>query len=192
MPSATGFNSSPNRFSLSAETGTVGAGLSANSELFQFRWTSTTKTAAIRRIQVSAGGITAFTAGFAKMDAVVARSWTVAGTGGGTATISGNNAKLKTSFATTAVTEIRIATTAALGAGTKTLDSQAFANVVGSTTATAGTSIIFPTIIFDAMCDDQYPLLLGANEGFVIRATVPATGTWTGGFAVTWDEYDGY
>ena len=33
------------------------------------------------------------------------------------------------------------------------------------------------------------PLILaGSGEGFVIQATVPATGTWTWGCAIDWDE----
>lgn len=123
----------------------------------------------------------------------MARSFTAAGTGGGTATITTNNAKLKTSFPTTAVGEIRVATTAALGAGTKTLDAQPVGMGLGSITVTAGDVILPPTVIYDAMCDtDQYPIILSANEGLIIRATVPATGTWTGGFSIVWDEYDGY
>jgi hypothetical protein len=35
---------------------------------------------------------------------------------------------------------------------------------------------------------DADPLSLGTAEGFVIQATVPATGTWRGIIAVDWRE----
>jgi hypothetical protein len=35
-------------------------------------------------------------------------------------------------------------------------------------------------------------LLLAQNEGFVVRATVPATGTWQFGVTVVWTEVASY
>lgn len=34
--------------------------------------------------------------------------------------------------------------------------------------------------------------VVAQNEGFIIRATVPATGTWTASFDVTWMELASY
>jgi hypothetical protein len=178
--------------SLGVQTGTMAAGLGAASEIFQFRWTSS-NLCAIELITVSAGGIAAFTAGMAVFDVVFARSFTVAGTGGGTATITGNNQKLRTSMATTVLGEARTATTAALTAGTKTLDSQALASVASSTTATAGTVIVpAGTVLFSSAGNSGYPIVLAANEGVVVRATVPATGTWTGAITIKWAELSAY
>ena len=181
------------QFSMAVVTGTMGAGVGANSEIFQFRWTSTSTLCIVKKVLVSAGNVaTAFTAGLTKMDLMFARAWTAAGTGGGTATITTNNAKLKTSFATTGVGEIRVATTAALGAGTKTLDAQALDAICHSVAAVEGTPVIPRTTLWDASKEDEYPLILAAEEGLVVRATVPATGTWTGAVAIRWLEIKPY
>jgi hypothetical protein len=34
----------------------------------------------------------------------------------------------------------------------------------------------------------SHPMLLAQNEGFMIRSTVPATGTWAFSVTVEWDE----
>jgi hypothetical protein len=34
----------------------------------------------------------------------------------------------------------------------------------------------------------EWPLVLVQNEGFIIRATVPATGTWEFGVLLEWSE----
>ena len=54
--------------------------------------------------------------------------------------------------------------------------------------ATAGTVILPVTEVYRAMPSDQ-PLVFANQEGFVIKATVPATGTWQLGVDVSWDEY---
>src|SRR2546426_5331717 len=112
-------------YRLSQQSGTMGVSIAGGAEIYQFRWTDATRLAAIYRIELSAGGnVAATTAVLAAFEAVIARSFTVAGTGGVAATITGSNAKLRTSMGTTLLGESRIASTAALGAGTKTLDTQ--------------------------------------------------------------------
>jgi hypothetical protein len=98
----------------------------------------------------------------------------------------------------TGVAEIRVATTAALTAGTKVLDTYDMGWIethssggVGSATPIIG-SIYLPTLrLFDAGAG-EHPLVLTANEGFVIRATVPATGVWNLGIEVSWSEPELY
>ena len=46
--------------------------------------------------------------------------------------------------------------------------------------------------LFHADPGSESPLVLAQNEGFVIRATVPATGTWQFGCTVTWTELTAY
>jgi hypothetical protein len=181
-------------YSISGQTGTIAAGLAANSEVFQFRWTDPTRLCAIYRVDCNgAGGITAFTAGFVQMSVTVARSWTVAGTGGSVLTTTGNNQKLRSSMGTSLVGEIRVATTVALTAGTKTLDAQPLGSATGSTTATAGEKLLQQEHLFGAAeMADNMPIILSQNEGIVIRATVPATGTWITSFDITWAELDSY
>lgn len=174
-------------------SGTLNAGLGAASEVFQFRWTDASKVAAIRSIRLGAGDTaTAFTAGLVYFDLVVARSWTADGTGGTAITYGTNDNKRRTAYQTTASPSnlgVRIASTAALGAGTKTLDGNALANISTSVSVTAGAPLVPPgTVLFGYDITSEHPLVLAQNEGFVIRATVPATGTWQFGLTIDWTE----
>lgn len=186
---AHGLAAVPQRYRMGLVTGIIGAGIAGGSEFFQFRWTDTTKYALIRQVRLSVGNLgTAFAAGGFTFDMAVASAWTAAGTGGGVATITGLNGTVSPNNSATAVAEIRTATTAALTAGTKTLQAQAIGSVCGGVPAVAGTFMLPPTDLFAALSEDEMPLILDTNAGFALRATVPATGTWTAGIMVRWDE----
>lgn len=179
-------------YAVAAATATVAAGQGANSEILQFRWTDTSKLALIQEVRIDAFNslVTGFAAGIGQFDLTAARSWTAAGTGGGALTLTGDNNKLKTGMATTAVGEIRVATTAALGAGTKTLDGNriSYTRLNISTTA-SNVFISTPVYLLQTnLKKGDCPLILAANEGFVVRATVPATGTWDIYLGVRWVE----
>jgi hypothetical protein len=174
-------------YGLNLISGVMGAGLAAASEVFQFRWTDPVNLACIKQVQVWAGGIAAFTAGVCSLELVHARAWTGDGSGGTAANLGSNSGKLRTAHGSSLVGAARISSTAALTAGTKTLDNQGIVSVGGSTTATAGTPLIPPTAMLQPYAA-FYPLIFAQNEGFVLRATVPATGTWTFGVSVLWDE----
>ena len=185
------------QYGVSVATGDVGAGMAANGELLQFRWTSTTKLAAIQEISVTgmrAG--TAFAVGNIDLKATVARAWTAVGSGGTALTLTGDEATLRTNMGTSLVGDMRIATTAALTAGTKTLDTQDLGRITTHSSAgwNAATPIIgsiyLPTtVLFKAdNAADESPLILNTEEGFVVRATVPATGVWNLGVTVKWME----
>lgn len=186
-------------YGISLATGVMAAGLAANAEIFQARWTDATRFAAIFNLGCDgAGGIVAFAAGATKMEAVIARGWSADGSGGTAATITGNNNKLRTSMGTTLFGAIRASSTAALTAGTKTLDSQGVGAVCSATGVTAGTPLLPHGEMFVARAEcDNHPIILASNgsttsEGVIIRATVPATGTWTGGFSMRWAELTSY
>jgi hypothetical protein len=181
-------------FGVSAISGVMAAGLAANSEIIQFRFVDAAELRKLRILSVlfsAAVDGTAFTAGAATFDLVPARGFTAAGTGGGTATLTGNNGKFRTAQNQNLLGvsgEIRVATTAALTAGTKTLDAQGIASLAGGASA-AGTQIIVPTdLLQEASQADGEPLILSHNEGFVVRATVPATGTWKFAAGILWAE----
>ena len=181
-------------YRMSLLSGTMAAGLAANSEVFQFRWTDATRICVVTSViwDGLSGSATAFAAGFSKVDMLVARSWTADGSGGAAATISGNNQKQRTSMGTTLLGAARASSTAALTAGTKTLDTQA----VGQYSAAIGTGTSVQWMpqfdLFHADPGGESPLILAQNEGFVIRATVPATGTWQFGATVCWTEVAAY
>jgi len=181
-------------YRLSLLSGTMAAGLTANSEVFQFRWSDATRICVVTSIiwDGLSGSATAFAAGFGKVDVLVARSWTADGSGGTAATLTGNNQKQRTSMGTTLLGAARISSTAALTAGTKTLDAQAIAQYSATFGTTTSTQWIPMVDLFHADPGSESPLVLAQNEGFVIRATVPATGTWQFGCTVTWTELTAY
>ncbi len=175
-------------------SGTMAAGLAANSEIFQFRWTDATRICLVRKILLNglAGSATAFAAGFSKVDLVVARSWTVDGAGGTSGTLTGNNSKMRTSFGTTLLGSIRIASTAALTIGTKTLDTDPVGLCSFSIGTTANVTYVQNWDLLGEDVGPEHPLVLTQNEGFILRATVPATGTWQFGVTVIWSEVASY
>lgn len=180
-------------YAVTGRTGVMAAGLAANSEIFQLRWTDTTRLCAITSVHCSGGGgVVAFAAGVTILELLVARAWTVAGTLGTSITLTTNNQKLRSSMGTSLVNDMRVASTAALGAGTKTLDSQPIGSIVSSVTAVAGEPLWPAAHLYEQAENDNHPIILAANEGIVVRATVPATGTWTTAIDVTWVELAAY
>lgn len=170
-----------------AVTGLMAAGAGAASEIYQFRWTSTTHKAIVTRVNLSAAAAgTAFAAGTATFTLTPARGWTTAGTGGGTVTLTGDNAQKHVLMTAARVQEIRVATTAALGAGTKTLDAALMSAMLAGVPAVAGQQLVASYDLIQP--SPTYPLILSEEEGFVVRATVPATGTWTAAIVVEWYE----
>lgn len=180
-------------YAVAARTGTMAAGLVANSEIFQLRWTDVTRLCVITSVHCSGGGsIVAFTAGITNLELMVARSWTGVGSGGTAITLTTNNQKLRSSMGTSLVNDMRVSSTAALTAGIKTLDAQPIGSVTSSVTATAGTPLWPAVHLYEAAENDSHPIILAANEGIIVRATVPATGTWTASLDVTWMEMAAY
>ena len=187
-----------NSYRYSGYTGTIGAALAANSEVFQFRFLSGTKTyALIERIEFEGMGIVAVptAAGPLGFEAVPARAWIVAGSGGTRINPASNNLKLETPLNTSQVSDMGIASTGALTAGTKTLDTNAIGGVLGgigtgAVTIYGGTSIISPGMMFERYQNGDMPLVLANQEGFVIRTTHagPATMTYVARFGVSWRE----
>jgi hypothetical protein len=188
-------------YRLSMASGTIAAALAANAELFQFRWTDATRLAVIHKILISGGAnVAATAAGLVTLEATIARSWSAAGTGGTAATITGNNQKTRTSMGTTLLGEARVASTAALGAGTKTLDSQGIGNLTlgigtGAITVSVDLNLFPKTDLLEADTNEAHPVVLAQNEGFVVKngATAwPAAMTWALGVTVVWAEIAAY
>ena len=181
-------------YRVSGLSGTMAAGLAANSEVFQFRWTDATRICVVTSViwDGLSGSATAFAAGFAKVDMLIARSWTADGSGGSTLSLAGNNQKMRSSMNTTLVGGSRIASTAALSAGTKTLDVQAIGQYSAAIGTATSTQWMPQFDLFHVDPGGETPLILSQNEGFVVRATVPATGTWQFGVTVCWTEVGSY
>jgi hypothetical protein len=185
-------------YSIGVVTGVLPAVLAANAEIFQFRWTDATRLAVIRKIRISASyGGTFFTPGIPlQIDLVKATGWTGQGTLG-TGITMGATLKRRTSMASSLVAagDMRIATTAALGAGTKTLEANSLSNLVAYAPAAAPGQIIAPgTALWQVeVGDGEHPLVLVQNEGFVIRDVQgPGGGTWVAAITVDWAEVTAY
>lgn len=185
-------------YSYGGFTGVLPAALAANSEIFQFRWADATRYAVIRKVRFSACvSTTFFAAGVpVQIDLVKSTGWTVAGTGGTALTLAAL-LKRRTSMGSSlmAAGDARIATTAALGAGTKTLETLALSTIVAPGPAAAPGTIVAPgTILWQAeVGDGEHPLVLAQNEGFSIRSVaVPGTGTWQAAINVDWAEVTAY
>lgn len=177
-------------------SGTMAAGLAAAAEIFQARWTDATRFALVHGFLLNgmAGSATAFTAGFASINLTVARSWSADGAGGTALTLTGNNQKLRTSMGTSLFGAMRGASTAALTAGTKTLDAQPVGLIPFSIGTAASVIYVGNTPLCGEIAETQapMPIVLAQNEGVVSRATVPATGTWQFGVTMLWSEVASY
>lgn len=185
-------------YRIAATNGTtvMTAGLAAASDIFQWRNGNASNLIIIRKIEFSAGSVLAFTAGAAYFNLFRATTFSANGTGGATFLPAAQN-KLRTSFGSSLMTagnnsDIRCATTVALGAGTKTNDTIPFGSIQSSIPATAGTPITPGKVNLLEQRGWEYPLTLVQNEGFSIQATVPATGTWFFEVDILWEEQASY
>lgn len=190
-------------YRLSMQSGTMAAALGVNSEIFQFRYvTGASRVCLVHGLSISAGAnVAATAAALVALRATIARSWTVAGSGGNRATLAGNNQKLRTGFATSEVTDIGCASTGALTAGTKVLDGQDIGSIaagIGTGAISTALSLTFipkTNLIGEFVGSMAWPLVLAHQEGFVIRSganAFPAAMTWTFGVDVAWSEVDGF
>lgn len=190
-------------FCVSVQTGAIAAGMSADGQLLQFRWDNANYVAAVTEVAVTGMyATTAFAAGAIKIEMVVGRAYTADGSGGTALEFGGDsnvdNTALRTTFADSRVDDFRVSTTAALTAGTQVLEANALGQItthssggVGAATPIIGSIYLPTTMLFEANREKgHYPLVLEADEGFVVRATVPGTGVWTIGFRVRWAEVD--
>ncbi|MFZ1057953.1 MAG: hypothetical protein WAP47_02035 [Candidatus Rokuibacteriota bacterium] len=165
-------------------------GISAANPVFSLQWTSTSLAMVVKRVNFFWTITTAF--GAAQNVAYglyVARSYTVADTGGTTSTLTTNNAKLKTSFPTTSVADMRIATTGTLTAGTRTLDAHPLAIKSGGSN-TLGLGTFDPVNREFGILDATNPIILLQDEGLVLANLVNygATGVTTVYVELEWSE----
>ena len=190
-------------YGLSVVTGTLAAALAANAVVFSARWADATKIATITSMRWRFLPLTPFTAAtltdHTSFDAFIGRTFSASHTGGTALTLTGSSFKRRNSFSSTAFTDLRIATTAALGGGTITLDAHPFAQSIRKgnrvNPAAATEEVVMPQADgFDgtySASDGDHPILLVTSEGIVIRnRTVwPAAGTGVLLVEFNWNEY---
>lgn len=175
-------------------SGTMAAGLAANGLVYSWRWGDATRLGVVQKVILGglSGSATAFAAGFGKVDLLMQRSFTASHTGGTAGTLTGNNSKLRTNMGTTLLTDVRIASTAALAGGTTTPDTDPFGQVSLSFGTVVSVQYTGPVVLFGEDVGTQMPYVCAQNEGFTARATVPATGTWQFGITTYWAEVTAY
>jgi hypothetical protein len=169
----------------------------ANSTMFSMRFVAGSagqaQIALIQRIALVIVPTTAFTAAQqVSYGAYVARSFSAVDSGGTAATLTGNNNKLRTSMSTTQISatgDMRISTTGALTAGTRTLDSQAFAVASAWVPTALVAQPIQQVILYENFAGDQ-PLVLATQEGIVINNLIlmGAAGVLSIGVTIEWTE----
>jgi hypothetical protein len=183
-------------YQLSATSGAMTL-VAAAGPVFSFRYApGTGQVCVVKRVSVAWNTTTGFTAGQAMgFGMYFARSFIASDTGGTSLTpIIGNSQKYRTGqMVTSQVTDARIATTGALTAGTRTLDTQALGQAYFfAPTTTAGTHLTNTELISYDISD--YPLVLQNNEGFVItnQILMGAAGVGTMTVNVEWFETNYY
>lgn len=190
-------------YRVSVATGTIAAALAAAAQIAQFKWTDASKLAVITYVRVSFKPIVVFTSAtntdFGVNMKVVRPTYTGGG-GGSTLTMTGHNAKMRTSMASSLAT-INVSATAALTLVTATLDIQPIAQGVGNpnrrTPATAiEEPLDYPMVLeFNPdMGHGEHPLVLAQNEGFIIenRTVWPAAGTGVFLVQIAWAEVSAF
>ncbi len=177
-------------YSLGGLSGVMAAGLTSASPIYSWR-SGTQNIYLVKKILFGAIGLgTAFAAGSCFFSLFAARSFS-ASDSAGTGILPTLN-KLRTSMGTTGIQDARISSTTNLTAGTRTLDGQPIATLAGVASATASTVIVPNQTPFFESRAGEWPLVLAPNEGFVIQATVAATGTWSFAVIVEWEEVSTY
>lgn len=193
-------------YHISAATGTMAAALAANTQVWSLRWGDATRFAVIMKLHARVLPLTPFTAAtltdHTSLDAFVGRSYSTSPSGGTALTPTGNNAKVRTDMATSLVTDLRISTTAALTAGTVTLDAFPFAQSLRKgnrvNPAAATEEIILPSnleLLYDLNVENgEHPIVLAQNEGIIIRNRTawPAAGTAIIMVQCRWAEVTSY
>ena len=158
-----------NWYSIGAQSGLL-TGVAAAGALFSFRNLAATPVA-VRRVGVGFIATTGFTAA-QKLDwgLIVARSFSASDTLGTAIALTGNNGKMRSALATITAVDCRIATTTALTAGTKALDTNHLSQIAAYAAA-AGVGVLLAPSASNLLQHDtgDYPLVLAQNEGFNIQ-----------------------
>lgn len=187
-------------FRLAVQTGSIAATARTDEPIFSMRWSSSSVYAVIYRVRIT--GIiatTAFAVGPIYVKATRATGFSAEDTGG-TAITESSVSKLRSTFGTSSAADLRVSSTGVLTAGTRTLDTYDLGQItthssggVGSATPIIGSQYLPHNDLFVARVEaGEHPLVLTANEGLIVRATVPATGVWIAGIEVTWSEGTSY
>ena len=171
------------------KTGTL-ATIAANGPIFSMLWTNATLACAILKLKVRWTVVAYTSAILASVSAYTARAFTVADSGGTDVTPATKMQMKRTSMPDSVLTKMLISATAVVTAGTRTLDTNPFANWNGWASAAGIQSPVDATDIFDNAL--EYPILLAANEGIVIQndTALSSNVSLSVAIEVAWAEID--
>jgi len=190
-------------YRLSAVTGTLAAALAAASQLFYIRWTDATRFMVVHNVNVQFQALTLFTpASLTDFGFDLFKATAVSAGGGGTAIAGSAVSKMRSTMGNSLLgaTDIRVSQTALLTALT-TLDSNPIAQSMGwrqrinPAAATEEQRVNDPKLEYAPnVSAGEHPLVLGQNEGLVVRNRVawPAAGTGILKIEVAWSEVTAY
>lgn len=174
----------------SGDTAGVAAAGAAAGFVLASRWGDTSlMRQRITSIEVGLVVNTGFTAAqLVGLDLVVGRAYTASSSGGTAATLTTGNGKMRVATDPTKLTDLRIATTAALTAGTVTPDAALLGqDAVWALAATAGAKI---QKVYDFTDSELGGLVLQRDEGVIMRNLIAqgAGGTVQFFATIAWDE----
>lgn len=176
-------------YRMGVTTGDMAAALAAASPILEFRNANTAKSCILHKVEIcAASNGTGFAAGLAFFNLFKLRTHTVIATGGGAVAMTTAMGRQQSTQSNPGAL-IQLSATAALTIGSgATADTNAVAQAgpftVGTATLTNFTGGGKVTL-YD---EGAFPLILAPNEGFTIRATVPATGVWIAKINLHWSE----
>lgn len=178
------------RYRLSEFTGLM-TGIAANGEIFQFRWTDANHLALIKFLRVSYSVVTGFTAAQElAFRADLVSNWSADGSGGTAITPGATNLLKRSSYPQSKVGSVRISTTGALTAGTKTIYTNPILAAARKTMAAAATVQDSDFAREENFDFEGGSLILAQNNGLIVRNVIAmgAAGTIRGTVTVGWEE----
>ena len=170
-----------------AKSAAIPAGIAANSPIYAFQYVGGLL-AVVRRVRISAWALAVpFTAGVATFDLYIARAFTAQYGGGTIASLAGDAAQMRTVMRPSQA-DITYSTSVVLTAGTRVLDPDPAESKTVAVPAAANAPFGSGAIVLLDKSQGDHPLVCNQYEGFVVRATVPATGAWSFSVTAEWDE----
>lgn len=186
-------------YQISATSGLMAAGVGvANAVMFAFRWGDGSRIALVTYIDMVPLTGTIFAAGVTDYgyDLFKVTGYSASHGGGTAISMAGENGKLRTTFPSSLVTDMRIASTTALTGGTATFPASPLAqslthisyNNAAAEADPPGTK--FACRFAPNLAAGEHPLHLAQNEGVVIRNRIawPITGTVVVQVEIRWIE----
>ena len=165
--------------------------LAANAPIAAMRWGDTSRYFVLMSLRASAGITTAFTAQQAlDIEAVIARQFTVADTGGTAVSLASPNQKNRTNMGAPLVTDLRVAAAVALTPGTRTLDAVGFGGGYFVSQGASGAAFLggLPAIdLYKWDSPGQHPVVLGKDEGIIVRLPTVQGAAGVVKYFMTWE-----